>query len=79
MSSIAQELDATLESLEPSTAAALAIMVREAMQQVRGRNDKASYKVNLQSWEKRLASRSAQLATGKQGTSVQQVMDDLRS
>jgi flagellar biosynthesis/type III secretory pathway protein FliH len=79
MSSLAQELDATLESLEPSTAATLASMVREAMQQVRGRNDRTRVAANLQSWEKRLASRSAQLATGKQGTPLQQVMDDLRS
>jgi flagellar biosynthesis/type III secretory pathway protein FliH len=79
MSSLAQELDATLESLDPSTAATLASMVREAMQQVRGRNDRTRVAANLQSWEKRLASRSAQLATGKQGTPLQQVMDDLRS
>lgn len=79
MSSIAQELDATLEGLEPSTAATLASMVREAMQQVRGRNDRTRAEVNLQSWQKRLAARSAQLATGKQGASLQQVMDDLRS
>lgn len=78
MSSIAQELDATLESLEPSTAATLAGMVREAMRQVRGESARAHATVNLQTWEKRLASRSAQLSTGRQGASMQQVMDDLR-
>lgn len=79
MSSIAQELDATLESLEPSTAAALANMVREAMQQMRGRNGETAAAVNVHSWGKRLALRGAQLSTGRQGASLQQVMDDLRS
>ncbi|MFZ2281958.1 MAG: hypothetical protein WAW39_29445 [Prosthecobacter sp.] len=78
MSSIAQELDATLESLEPSTAATLTGMVREAMRQVRGESVRTHAAVNLQAWEKRLASHSAQLATGRQGASLQQVMDDLR-
>ena len=79
MSSIAQELDATLEGLEPSTAAALSSMVREAMQKVRGRNERTHPEVNLQSWQKRLEARGTQLATGKQGAPLQQVMDDLRS
>jgi len=78
MSSIAQELDATLESLEPSTAATLTGLVREAMRQVRGESAGKHATVSLQSWEKRLVSRSAQLATGRQGASLQQVMDDLR-
>ncbi|WP_395746830.1 hypothetical protein [Prosthecobacter sp.] len=78
MSSIAQELDATLESLEPSTAAKLTSLVREAMRQVRGSGVATHPPLSPQSWEKRLVSRSAQVATGKQGASLQQVMDDLR-
>lgn len=78
MSSIAQELDATLASLEPSTAATLTGMVREAMRLARGESARTHVLVNLQSWEKRLASRGAQLATGRQGADLQQVMDDLR-
>lgn len=79
MSSIAQELDATLERLEPSAAAALASMVREAMMRVRGQGAGKTGAPNLQQWEQRLASRGRQLATGKQGASLQKVMDDLRS
>ena len=81
MSIIAQELDATLESLEPSTAAALTSIVREAMQKARAKSTGVHphAKVNLQSWEKRLATRGMQLATGRQGSPLQQVMDDLRS
>jgi len=79
MSSIAQELDATLEGLEPSAAAALASKVREAMSQVSGKTTGAKVNANLQAWQRRLTARSAQLATGKSGASLQQVMDDLRS
>lgn len=78
MSSIAQELDATLESLDPSTAAELTGMVLEAMRQVRGEGTRTQVAGNLRSWENRLSSRSAQLATGRQGAALQKVMDDLR-
>jgi len=79
MSSLAQELDATLEDLEPSSAAALAGMVREAMQRVRGKSTSARRSIDLGKWEQRLASHGQHLATGKQGAPLQQVMDDLRS
>lgn len=78
MSTIAQELDATLEGLEPSSAATLTRMVREAMGAVRGKSATVRISGDLQRWEKRLAARSSELATGKQGASMQQVMDDLR-
>ncbi|MDI1314518.1 hypothetical protein [Prosthecobacter sp.] len=167
MSSIAQELDATLESLEPSEAAVLASMVQQAIQQVQAapsmkrhgwhapleseakridlweaalftqkceevmhqafddalvkafdevgwnhrkdsgidvqllsgtawekmlaslitkQPDKLSESthltppsdLNLEAWNKRLTSRSEQLSTGRQGATLQEVMDDLR-
>jgi hypothetical protein len=167
MSSIAQELDATLESLEPSEAAVLASMVQQAIQQVQAapsmkrhwwhvpleseakridlweaalftqkyeevmhqafddalvkafdeidrshrkdggidvqllsgtawekmlaslitkQPDKLSEAtpltppsdLNLESWNKRLTSRSEQLSTGRHGATLQEVMDDLR-
>lgn len=40
--------------------------------------DEPCNSANLQAWERRLASRSAQLAAGRQGAAMQQVMDDLR-
>lgn len=79
MSSLAQELDATLENLEPSSAAALAGMVREAMIRVRGKSAPTKRSIDLRKWEQRLASHGQQLATGKPGAPLQQVMDDLRS
>ena len=79
MSSLAQELDATLNNLEPSSAAALADMVRDAMLRVRGKSAQTKRSIDLEEWGQRLASHSQQLATAKQGAPLQQVMDDLRS
>lgn len=80
MSSLAQELDLTLKTLDESAAASLSTIVREAIHLVRsGAGAKGpALPVEVSQWMQRLAERGAQLATGREGAPMQAVMDDLR-
>lgn len=80
MSSIALELDRTLQTLDPPASAALTTIVREAIQLVRADAGLKTPAIqpDMSIWTQRLADRSALLSTGRQGTPLQAVMDDIR-
>lgn len=80
MSSIAQELDLTLKTLDESSASSLVNSVREAMRRVRDTTGDQGTKplTEMSRWAQRLAERGAKFSTGKQGAPMQAVMDDIR-
>jgi hypothetical protein len=80
MSTIALELDLTLQSLDQSASSSLTTIVREAIHLVKASSSRNSDKpkVDVNGWLQRLEARSEQLSTGRLGVPLQQVMDDLR-
>lgn len=78
MSALAIEIDHTLRDLDELTAARFERLVRDAMELVRPAAVRAR-QPDREVWLQRLHQLRASVGTGKQGTSTEDIMDDLRS
>lgn len=78
MSALAIEIDHTMRDLDKATAARFERLVRDAMDLVRPAAAQAKYR-DHESWLKRLDDLRSSVGTGKQGTSTEAIIDDLRS
>ncbi len=78
MSALAIEIDHTLRDLDEVTAARFERLVRDAMELVRPAAAQPRHP-DREAWLQRLDQLRASVGTGKQGTSTEAIIDDLRS
>lgn len=78
MNALAIEVDQTLRSLDPTTAARLERLVRDALDLV-SPAAAASPGQGREAWLKRLDQVRSAVGTGTPGTSTEEILDDLRS
>ena len=79
MNALAYEIDQTLRSVDKATATRLERLVRDALELV---NPTAPATGDLQrrgEWLQRLDALRGSVGTGKQGTTTEEILDDLRS
>lgn len=78
MSALAIEIDHTLRELDEATAARFERLVRDAMESVRPAAAQPR-NPDREAWLKQLDQLRASVGTGKQGSSTEDIIDDLRS
>ena len=78
MNALAIEVDQTLRSLDPKTAARLERLVRDALELVNPAAV-AQPDQSREEWLKRLAQVRSSVGTGKTGPSTEEILDDLRA
>lgn len=78
MSALAIEIEHTLRELDKATAARFERLVRDAMELVRPAAAQ-SRNSDREAWLQRLGQLRASVGTAKQGTSTEDIIDDLRS
>ena len=79
MTALATEIDHTLRSLDKASAARLERLVRDALELVRSSANHPSRHGEREAWLERLDTLRASVGTGKQGTSTETILEDLRS
>ena len=79
MSTLSQEIDSTLRSLDPPTAHCLERLVRDAIELVQATNPSHSEPGRLDEWLHRLDQIRSSVGTGRQATSTEEILEDFRS
>ena len=79
MSSLALEVDRTLQHLDAESAARLERLVRNALALVKPSETSATPGAQRSAWLQRLDRLRASVGTGKTGTPTEDILDDLRS
>ena len=79
MSSLARDVENTLQNLDADTAARLERLVREALALVKPAASAVQVATNREQWLQRLDALRASVGTGKSGTTTEDILDDLRS
>jgi len=80
MNALAYEVEQALQSVDPATATRLERLVRDALDL--GKQplpQDAGLRHDRKSWLQRLDSLRSSVGTGRQGTSSEEILDDLRS
>ena len=79
MSSLALEVDRTLQHLDAETAARLERLVRDALALVQPPTATAAPHGQREAWLQRLDQLRASVGTGKTGATTEEILEDLRS
>ena len=79
MSTLSQEIDSTLRSLAPPTARRFERLVRDALELVQATNPSLPAPERLDEWMHRLDQIRSSVGTGRQATSTEEILEDLRS
>jgi hypothetical protein len=79
MNALAYEVEKNLQSVDPATATRLERLVRDALDLVKPLSQEAGLQHDRKIWLQRLDSLRSSVGTGRQGTSTQEILDDLRS
>lgn len=79
MNALAYEVDQTLRSVDKATATRLERLVRDALELVNPSSPAKPEHQDRQEWLHRLDALRGSVGTVKQGTSTEEIMDDLRS
>lgn len=79
MSALATEIDHTLRTLDKASAMRLERLVREALDVVQGTAPSPPRHPDRDGWLKQLDALRATVGAGKQGTSTENILEDLRS
>jgi len=79
MNALAYEVEQALQSVDPATATRLERLVRDALDLVKPLPQDAGLRHDRKSWLQRLDSLRSSVGTGRQGTSSEEILDDLRS
>jgi len=79
MNALAYEVEQVLQSVDPATATRLERLVRDALDLVKPLPQDAGLRHDRKSWLQRLDSLRSSVGTGRQGTSSEEILDDLRS
>jgi len=79
MNALAYEVEQTLQSVDPATATRLERLVRDALDLVKPPSQETGLSHDRKSWIQRLDSLRSSVGTGRQGTSSEEILDDLRS
>jgi hypothetical protein len=79
MNALAYEVDQTLRSVDKATATRLERLVRDALELVNPSSQAKPGHPDRQQWLQRLDALRGSVGTVKQGTSTEEIMDDLRS
>ncbi len=79
MNALAYEVEQVLQSVDPATATRLERLVRDALDLVTPLPQDAGLRHDRKNWLQRLDSLRSSVGTGRQGTSSEEILDDLRS
>lgn len=79
MSSLALDVDRTLQNLDAEAAARLERLVRDALALVQTPESSAAGRARREQWLLRLDALRASVGTGRTGTTIEDILDDLRS